>query len=152
MKATFRARTTLVLILALALGLMTGWLVRPASSHASPSPSPLSSTSQICPQTPASGVATSCGPILIGVQPHTIAVTGTGVVNARPDEAVIYLGVQTNASSANAALRLNASRMTAVLQALARIGVARRDVATTSVNLSPNYSDGSSTKGFIADN
>ena len=154
MKATFRAPTTLVLVALLALGLTAGWLVRPESSRATPSPSPLGSNpSQICPPTTASGVATPCGPILIGVQPHTIAVTGTGVITARPDEAVIYLGVQTNASSANAALRLNASRMTAVLQALARAGVARRDVVTASVNLSPNYSgDGSSAKGFVADN
>jgi uncharacterized protein YggE len=153
MKPTFRAPTTLVLVAVLALGLTAGWFVRPVSSRATPSPSPLGSATQICPQTTASGVATHCGPILIGVQPHTIAVTGTGVINARPDEAVIYLGVQTSASSANAALRLNASRMTAVLQALARAGVASRDIATASVNLSPDYSgSGSSAKGFTADN
>lgn len=66
-------------------------------------------------------------------------VTARGDVQRVPDIAVISAGVVTNAPDAAGAMRDNAGRMTRVLAALKKAGVADRDVSTSSVNLSPQY-------------
>jgi uncharacterized protein len=159
-------RTPIVVVVSIAIGVTTGWLVRPARDHTASASTSLASQllaagapagtsgkagSAICPAA-TSPRAVECGPIVVSAPPNTIAVVGTGAVSAPPDEAVLSLGVQTRGSTATEALRANASRMNSVLRALARSGVARGDIATTSVNVSADYSSGGTPSGFVADN
>ena len=62
-----------------------------------------------------------------------------GEVKAAPDMATITFGVVTEAPTAEAAMRDNATRMTQVMAALRRAGIAERDVQTSGLNLSAQY-------------
>jgi len=62
-----------------------------------------------------------------------------GEVKAAPDMATITFGVQTEAPTAAEAMRDNASRMTQVMTALRRAGIAERDIQTSGLNLSAQY-------------
>lgn len=66
-------------------------------------------------------------------------ITARGDVRRIPDVAVISAGVTTNAADAASAMQDNANRMSRVLAALKKAGVASRDVSTSSINLSPQY-------------
>ena len=66
-------------------------------------------------------------------------VSAVGEVTRVPDLAIISAGVQTRATTAKAALQQAANRMARVRAALARAGVADRDIQTTSINLNPDY-------------
>ncbi len=69
----------------------------------------------------------------------TLQVTGTGTVSAAPEQAVLFLAVQTQAASAAQATGDNAAAMAAVVQALASIGVDKNSIQTTSYTLTPIY-------------
>jgi uncharacterized protein YggE len=56
-----------------------------------------------------------------------------------PDLATISAGVVTQNIDANAAMRENAGRMSAVVAALKKAGVADRDIQTSRIDLSPQY-------------
>ena len=62
-----------------------------------------------------------------------------GEVKTAPDMATITFGVQTEAPTAQAAMRDNATQMTRVVAALRRAGVAERDIQTSGLNLSAQY-------------
>ncbi len=62
-----------------------------------------------------------------------------GEVKAAPDMATITFGVQTEAVTAQQAMRDNAAQMTRVVAALRRAGVAERDIQTSGLNLSAQY-------------
>lgn len=62
-----------------------------------------------------------------------------GEVKTAPDMATINFGVVTEATTAAEAMRLNAERMTQVMTALRRAGIAERDVQTSGLNLSAQY-------------
>ena len=62
-----------------------------------------------------------------------------GEVKAAPDMATISFGVVTEAPTAAAAMSQNAARMTQVMTALRRAGIAERDVQTSGLNLSAQY-------------
>lgn len=66
-------------------------------------------------------------------------VQAEGSTTRTPDLATIRAGVVTQGATAAAALADNAQRMTRVLAALKRAGVAARDVQTATVSLSPQY-------------
>lgn len=66
-------------------------------------------------------------------------VTARGEVRRVPDIAVINAGVVTNAADAGTAMRENAARMARIVAALRQAGVAERDLATSSISLSPQY-------------
>jgi uncharacterized protein YggE len=84
---------------------------------------------------------------------RTVTVSGSATVRAMPDEAVVSLGVQTEAEDADAAMNQNATRMAAVIRAILDAGVPREDVATTNVSLYPSYgSDGTAVTGYVAGN
>ena len=84
---------------------------------------------------------------------RTVTVTGTATIKAAPDEAVISLGVQTQAATAQGALNQNAERMMAVLQALVGQGIGKDDVATSYVSLYPTYGNtGMEITGYQAAN
>jgi uncharacterized protein len=66
-------------------------------------------------------------------------VSAEGSSTRVPDLAVIQAGVTTTAASASAAMAENAARMTRVLAALRKAGIAERDVQTARLSLSPQY-------------
>jgi len=66
-------------------------------------------------------------------------ITATGEVTRVPDIAIISAGVVSRSSTATGALQDAADRMTRVLAALKRAGVADRDIQTSSVNLNAEY-------------
>jgi hypothetical protein len=73
---------------------------------------------------------------------RTVTVAGSATIRSAPDEAVVTLGVQTQAPTAQGALQQNASRMNDVVKAILGDGVKPGDLATQWVNLYPNYDSG----------
>lgn len=71
------------------------------------------------------------------VQGTLLSVSAEGKVQGRPDMATISLGVQTEAQTAQAAVQANATRMTALIAALRRAGIAERDIQTSNVSVNP---------------
>jgi uncharacterized protein YggE len=69
-----------------------------------------------------------------------LSVTGEGVVRARPDMAVITVGVVSEAQSARDALSENSQSMTAMIEALKARGIEERDLQTSNFSVSPVYS------------
>lgn len=70
---------------------------------------------------------------------RTITVSGEGRVSARPDIAIVRIGVETEADSATAALDENSVRMSGVISATLDAGVSREDVQTEGLSLRPVY-------------
>jgi len=70
---------------------------------------------------------------------RTITVTGTGVVDREPDQAVIMLAVENMARTADAAAQANAETMERVIAALRRLGLDRDRIRTVSYQLHPEY-------------
>lgn len=68
-----------------------------------------------------------------------ITVSGEGRVSARPDTAVVRIGVETEADTATAALDQNSVRMSGVISATLDVGVNRDDVQTEGLSLRPIY-------------
>ena len=66
-------------------------------------------------------------------------IVATGEVNRVPDLAIISAGVVTRADTATQAISQNAARIERVRAALARAGIAERDIQTTTVSLNPDY-------------
>ncbi len=88
-----------------------------------------------------------------GTTQRTVTVSGKATITSDPDEAVVTLGVQTQAQTAEAAMRDNANRMNDVIQAVRSEGVAPDDIATAWINLYPRYDDnGMSIVGYTAEN
>jgi uncharacterized protein YggE len=71
--------------------------------------------------------------------PTTLTVNAEGRVARAPDIAEISGGVVTSAPTAAAAMRENAERMTAVVAAVKKAGIADRDIQTTGLSLQPQY-------------
>jgi hypothetical protein len=82
--------------------------------------------------------------------PDTVSTTGHGIVTAVPDEATVTAGVQTQASTAAAALAQNAQLMTAVVAALKTAGGA--DLQTQQVSLYPRTDEQGQVTGYSAEN
>jgi len=83
--------------------------------------------------------AAACAPMGPGhhARASTVTVAGTGTVSAAPDMAEITTGVVTQAPTAAQALAANSQAMGRLLQALGALGIAARDIQTTSINVSP---------------
>lgn len=71
------------------------------------------------------------------IQGTLLSVSAEGKVEGRPDMATISLGVQTEAPTAQAAVQANAQRMTGLIAALRRAGIAERDIQTSNVSVNP---------------
>jgi uncharacterized protein YggE len=69
----------------------------------------------------------------------TLNLSAFGETRVRPDMASISLGVTTEAPTAAAAMSEAGRRMSAVLAALKRGGIAERDIQTSQVSLEPQY-------------
>jgi uncharacterized protein YggE len=70
---------------------------------------------------------------------RTLNVSGTSKISAQPDVAVVTVGVETEASTASEALSQNSDKMSSVVNALTKAGVAAADVQTQVVQLQPIY-------------
>jgi hypothetical protein len=62
-------------------------------------------------------------------------------VSASPDEAILYLAVETRATTAAQATTENAAAMTNVINALTAAGISKDSIQTTSYSLNPVYSN-----------
>ena len=69
----------------------------------------------------------------------TLSVTAEGRSLRVPDLAEMSGGVVTAAPTASAAMTENATRMSAVVAAVRRAGIAERDIQTTGISLQPQY-------------
>src|ERR1700730_2254351 len=74
--------------------------------------------------------------------PASITVTGSGVVTAPPDTAELTTGVVTQAPSAAQALAANSAAMEAMLKSLRSLGIAQKDIQTTSITVTPQRRQG----------
>ena len=74
-----------------------------------------------------------------GATEHTISVSGTGSVIISPDLADLRLGVSVDAPTVNEARDSAAESMSAVIASLKKLGIAERDIQTTTLSLSPVY-------------
>ena len=72
-------------------------------------------------------------------QTGVIHVTASASVDAAPDIATVSAGVQSQADTAKNAMALNSDKMRQVYQALQNASVNPRDIATSSLNLRPEY-------------
>jgi uncharacterized protein YggE len=72
-----------------------------------------------------------------GIAGSTVEATGEAEVSLPPDQALLSLGVTTEAPTAKQALEDNARKMTAVIGALAQAGFTGPDAATRAVSVTP---------------
>lgn len=72
---------------------------------------------------------------------RTVQVSGTAVVNIKPDRALIKLGVQSNGRSAKEAQARNSATINQVTKALKALGIASKDIATDWYTIEPIYED-----------
>ena len=70
----------------------------------------------------------------------TLNLAAYGETRAAPDMATINLGVMTEAPTASAAMRANAEKMSQVIAALRKAGIAQKDIQTSGLNLGAQYS------------
>jgi uncharacterized protein YggE len=70
---------------------------------------------------------------------HTISVSGTGTIVLTPDTADLRLGVSSTAKTVKAARSAAATSMTAVIASLKKLGIADKDIQTTTLSLQPQY-------------
>jgi uncharacterized protein YggE len=68
-----------------------------------------------------------------------LTIQAFGEVRTAPDMATITIGVLTQGATANDASTANAARMSSMMAALRRAGIADRDVQTSGLNLNPQY-------------
>jgi uncharacterized protein YggE len=88
-----------------------------------------------------------------GTAVRGITVNGSGAALATPNRAAFSFGVITQAKTASAALNGNNAEMRKVIDAIKKAGVAAKDVQTSSVSLSPRYSqNGEDIVGYTASN
>jgi uncharacterized protein YggE len=73
------------------------------------------------------------------LNPRTISVSGTGRVTVEPDLADLRLGVSVTTKTVEEARASNATSMNRVLETLAALGIAKRDIQTSNLSLSPVY-------------
>ena len=81
-----------------------------------------------------------------------IKVTGKGTITSVPDQASFTIGVQTQGSSAHAALAANSEQMQRVIAAVEAAGVEKSDIKTQDVSVSANYEDKGRIAGYSARN
>jgi uncharacterized protein len=71
--------------------------------------------------------------------PSTVQVSATAEVRAVPDTAMISAGVITQSPTAKAAMQANATKMSAVMDAIKAAGIEAKDIQTSGINLQPQY-------------
>jgi len=86
-------------------------------------------------------VLSACGPTTINqaAQPvvRNLSVTGTGQAFLVPDIAYIYLGVHTEKPTASDAMQENNTQTQAMIDALTKFGIDKKDIRTTNFSIYP---------------
>ncbi|WP_140984711.1 SIMPL domain-containing protein [Asticcacaulis tiandongensis] len=77
----------------------------------------------------------------------TLTLSETAEIKSSPDVAFITFGVQTEAKTAEEALRQNATKMNAVIAAVKQQGIAEKHIQTSGLNLNAVYDYPSSSTG-----
>lgn len=77
----------------------------------------------------------------------TISITGTGIINAQPDIAVVRAGAVTEATTARAAIDANSKIMSDALATLRALGLEERDLQTSRLTVEPRYTYFDSSNG-----
>lgn len=77
----------------------------------------------------------------------TLTLSSYGETRTAPDQATISMGVTVQAPTAAAALAQNRTRMNAVISAIRAQGIAERDIQTSGLDLSPQYTYPNRTQG-----
>ena len=72
---------------------------------------------------------------------YQITVTGQGKVYAKPDVALISLGVTAQATTVAEVTKSNTEKMNAVITAIKALKIDEKDIQTTNYSLSPVYED-----------
>jgi hypothetical protein len=67
----------------------------------------------------------------------TISVSGTGLREIAPNQATIYLGVETQSAHVSEALEENSLKMDAVIKAMEKLGVPKEDIETRYFSIYP---------------
>ena len=77
----------------------------------------------------------------VGVPPRIpeITASGRGEVAITPDRATVLVSVESRASAAAAAAAANSTKMSSVLDALRRAGLAQSDVTTSAYTVGPDF-------------
>jgi hypothetical protein len=70
---------------------------------------------------------------------ETISVSGEGKASAKPDVAIITLGVKTEAPKSNDAVNQNNTKMNVIIKAVKDLGIDAKDIQTTNYDLQPVY-------------
>lgn len=84
---------------------------------------------------------------------RTITVSGLGTATGTPDTADVWIGVQAEATTANAALDEANERAATLLEVLTGAGIDAADIQTTNVSLYPTYdNEGRRIVGYTASN
>ena len=81
----------------------------------------------------------------------TISVSGSASVQGTPDTINFQIGVHTQ-NAAAAALTSNNQKVAALIKALERGGVKKRDIQTSNLNLYQNFSNNGTPDGYSVDN
>lgn len=68
-----------------------------------------------------------------------VSLSITESVDAAPDKATVSTGVETRALTAKETMALNATKIDALVSALLKAGIDRKDIQTAGINLSPQY-------------
>jgi len=88
-------------------------------------------------------LALSLAPIPLAAQeigpPQGVTLVGVGEVRAKPDIAVVRIGVVSQAATARAALDANNSSMRDIMTALEARDIAERDLQTSQFSVQPRY-------------
>ncbi len=95
--------------------------------------------------------------VIVSTNNPVVDISVNESVMAKPDCATFSTGVETLAPTANAAIRQNAEKMSAIVAKLKKLGIADKDIQTTQIGLSQSfdYSNSNSQpvfKGFQASN
>jgi uncharacterized protein YggE len=72
---------------------------------------------------------------------RTVTVNANAMVEREPERAVILLAVESPATTAQQAAAANATKMTALMAALRRVGISGPNVRTVSYELQPQYAN-----------
>jgi uncharacterized protein YggE len=83
---------------------------------------------------------------------RTITVSGEGKVTIKPNMATVQLGAQASGTSAAQALSTVNEKTAALIAALKAAGVADDDIATSGLNVYPNFDRDNRVSGFTASN
>lgn len=70
---------------------------------------------------------------------NQITVSGEGKVYAKPDIALVTLGVETKGDTTQNVITKNTEKMNAVIEVIKASGVEEKDIQTTTYNLAPSY-------------